>query len=107
MFKCHFAKGLWFTTPWGIRWEGLHYKDLNAYLDKIWNSAGWFSATKYDIFDHIWWVRNKIMFKDTKPILDESILTVRQKFVEFKHAFASLFQNTDMIPRDLVLRNLA
>lgn len=114
LFKCQFAKGLWFATPWGTRWEDMPDDDLDYHLDKIWNPARWFPVSKNDyndfilysviIFYHIWWVRNEIMFKDTRPSLDESIIIVRQKFFEFKEAFDSLSHNLELISRDPVER---
>lgn len=53
LFKCQFAKRLWFTNLWGIRWQVHIDKDLNSYLDKIWNLESCFSVAKDDRDDFI------------------------------------------------------
>lgn len=73
-------KGLWFITPWGVRWEDQLDGDIQSYLDIIWNLGICFSIAGKEcddfilysviIIEHIWWVRNEFFFKDTHPSLD-------------------------------------
>lgn len=38
------------------------------------------------MLEHIWWARNDVLFKEISISLEASINSVRQRFMEFKHA---------------------
>lgn len=98
---------MWFTTPWGIRWADQIDKELNSYLKKLWNLRIFVRVAKDNhvnlilysvlVFDHIWWVRNKMLFKNIHISIEESIKTVRRKFLEFKNTLECVPQQEGLI----------
>lgn len=96
-FICQFAKGLWFTAPWGIRWRDQISYELNNYLKHIWSPETISSMIKHKhkgfilysaiIIEHLWWVRNEICFKEAQVSLNDLVRIVRNRFNEYKHVF--------------------
>uniref|UniRef100_A0A803Q6R3 Reverse transcriptase domain-containing protein n=1 Tax=Cannabis sativa TaxID=3483 RepID=A0A803Q6R3_CANSA len=81
---CHFARCLWFTSPWGV---------LNGNLCTL-NFEEWFMwmlESKIEelilfgacVIEHIWQCRNNLIFKGCNPNLDQSIKLLKQRFKEF------------------------
>lgn len=96
-FSCPFAKGLWFDSPWGIRWEETPSQDIKNYLKHIWNPkflgpASHQGKDKFILYsaciiDHIWWTRNEIFHKEFQASMTDSTKMVNARFEEFNQAF--------------------
>lgn len=89
-FPCPFARGLWFHSPWGIRWEDTPNQDINEYLKHIWNPD--FLGSKFILYsvciiDHIWWTRNAICHNDFKASMNVAKRSVKDIFEVFSQAF--------------------
>lgn len=93
-FTCMFAKGLWFSSPWGIRWEDNLSEDIDAYLNLIWKPKLSGLMEKKDrediilysatILEHLWCTRNEKLHKDIIISMESSIQKVRERFNELK-----------------------
>ncbi|KAM6580133.1 hypothetical protein CsatA_003907 [Cannabis sativa] len=82
---CHFARCLWFSSPWGIinsNLGSLSFEDWFLWLVDTGNdSIMMFGAC---VMEHIWQCRNKLLFQGVKPNLTMSIRQLWQRFNEFK-----------------------
>lgn len=73
-FTCQYARGLWFTAPWGIKWRDQVNLELEDYLRLIWCPKPFPALSKQDqehvvlycafVLEHLWWVRNEVCFKE-------------------------------------------
>lgn len=80
-------------------------------LEFIWNPRIIFqSAEEHNdfilycviILEHLWWVRNELWVKEKQPSMEDSINTVRRKFLEFKQVMRTdcqLPSNTSEVNR--------
>ncbi|KAF4359466.1 hypothetical protein F8388_001514 [Cannabis sativa] len=82
---CHFARCLWFSSPWGVinsNLGSLSFEDWFLWLVDTGNdSLMMFGAC---VMEHIWQCRNKLLFQGVKPNLTMSIRQLQQRFNEFK-----------------------
>lgn len=70
-------------------------------LDRIWNPGIFFLSIEEHkdfilycviILEHLWWVRNEIWVKGEQPSLENSIVSVRNRFLEFKQGLVKAHQ---------------
>lgn len=55
------------------------------------------------ILQHIWWAIKEMLFKDILISLEASINSVRQNFMEFKHALDVDSQNERLNPNEMTM----
>uniref|UniRef100_A0A803QG19 Reverse transcriptase domain-containing protein n=1 Tax=Cannabis sativa TaxID=3483 RepID=A0A803QG19_CANSA len=82
---CHFARGLWFSCPWGPCSSGLGNLNLEDWFL-------WLFDTRNElmilygacIIEHIWNCRNEVIFRGAKANMAASVKIILQRFNEFR-----------------------